>query len=119
VRPESAENNTFTVRRRRRKQFLARSWSVQPQGGTILDVGEDEPRQHPIDGDHLHILLTGRDVANGVSESGTLLGPEVVIGFVQHLDVVEHFDPVGCIPAGYDQSQWEAIQEWQQLPFIA
>ncbi len=43
------------------------------------------------------------------------LHPEALVGLVQHLDVAQHLDPVGRVPAGHDQAQREAVQERQLL----
>ena len=40
--------------------------------------------------------------------------PEILIRSVENLDVVEHLDPVGRVPTGYDKPQREAVQ-WREL----
>jgi hypothetical protein len=50
----------------------------------VMDVGEEGPRWHPVDGDHLHPLLPWYDVGEGRVGIQVSLGrPEVVVGFVE------------------------------------
>ena len=40
--------------------------------------------------------------------------PEILVFAGQHFDVAEHFDPIGRIPAGDDNAQRKAIEQWQR-----
>ena len=60
----------------------------------------------------------GRDSRWRAGVSGIAIGglhPVIFVGLVQHLDVAQHLDPIGGVPAGHDQPQRKAVQQRQRL----
>jgi len=65
---------------------------------------------------HLEAGLAGLHVgARRVGNQVCALGPEIVVGPVEHLDTIQHLDPVGRIPARHDQAQRKAVEQRQLL----
>src|SRR4030081_691121 len=102
----AAERNAARERRSAGLQFIAR-----------LDVGDEGSWIHPVDRHRLHTGRAGLDIAIGrIRDPVGGLRPEIRIRLVELLDVVEHLDPIGGIPAGHDEPQREAVQQGKRLP---
>src|SRR6266550_3292646 len=95
-------------------------------GGTALqrrarlDVGDEGARPHAADWDRFEAGLSRLDIGVGCIGDGVgRLRPEIRIGLLEHLDVIEHLDPVSRIPTGYDQAEWKSVKQRERLPIHA
>ncbi len=78
----------------------------------FVEARDPTARNHLVDRDGREILLARPHVrAWSVRDLVRLGHPVTVVGCGKHLDVVQHLDPIGRIPAGYDQPDREAVEE--------
>src|SRR6266481_359633 len=69
--------------------------SADLQRVAFLDVGDEGSRHHPADRHELDVSLTRPDVrARRVRDRVGRLLPVIRIRLVQHLDIVQHLDPI-------------------------
>jgi len=83
---------------------------------TVRHPGKPAPRYHSVDRHRLEAGLARFDASvRRVRNTVGRLHPETLVWRIQHLYVGQHLDPVGRVPARYDEAQREAVEQRQLL----
>src|SRR6266851_9507085 len=93
-----------------------RSRSTGRQAVAVADVGDERPRRIAGHRHHLESGLAGLDgTVRRIRYAVARRRPVIGVGLIQHLDVVQHLDPVDPAPAGHDEPQRKSVQQWKLL----